>query len=131
MAYLESLTTFSSDIGNLNVFENLLPDQIRRVYYITNVPKNAVRGCHRHHKTWQALICISGSCRVYVDDSKEDQIFYLDSKSKCLILKPEDWHFMDKFEENTVLLVIANQYYDVNDYIDQPYSDKYLAIYNV
>lgn len=127
MAYLVHLANYSSNIGNLNVFEKLLPDEIRRVYFISDVPKNTIRGCHRHHLTWQGLICIAGSCRVYVDNSKEETVFNLDSKSKCLIIKPDDWHFMDQFVENTVLLVIANQYYDINDYIDKPYSDNYLA----
>lgn len=114
-------------MGDLSVFENLIPGDIKRIFYISNVPKEAVRGKHRHHKTWQALICINGSCRVYVDDSAEENVYQLDTNSKCLIVEPKDWHFMDNFEENTILLVIANQFYNVDDYIDQPYSDKYLS----
>jgi dTDP-4-dehydrorhamnose 3,5-epimerase-like enzyme len=127
MAYLKNLNTFNSEMGDLSVFENLIPGEIKRIFYISNVPKDAVRGKHRHHKTWQALICINGSCRVYVDDSVEENMYQLDSNSKCLIVEPKDWHFMDQFEENTILLVIANQYYDIQDYIDQPYSNKYLS----
>jgi dTDP-4-dehydrorhamnose 3,5-epimerase-like enzyme len=114
-------------MGDLSVFEDLIPGNIKRIFYISNVPKEAVRGKHRHHKTWQALICIQGSCRVYVDDSIEENMYQLDTNSKCLIVEPKDWHFMDNFEENTILLVIANQYYDILDYIDEPYSDKYLS----
>ena len=124
---MKNLDTFNSEMGDLNVFEKVIPGEIKRIYYISNVPENTVRGKHRHHKTWQALICINGSCRVYVDNSIEENIFQLDTNSKCLIVEPKDWHFMDQFEENTILLVIANQYYDIKDYIDEPYSDKYLV----
>lgn len=127
MAYLKNLDTFNSEMGDLNVFERVIPGEIKRIFYICNVPINTVRGKHRHHKTWQALICISGSCRVYVDNSVEENVFHLDGHSKCLVVEPKDWHFMDNFEENTILLVIANQYYSVDDYIDEPYSNKYLT----
>ncbi len=126
MAYLEQLKTNSSDLGNLLVFEELLPGTIKRVYFIKDVPHDVVRGKHRHHNTWQALICIAGSCRVYSNDSKTEQIFNLSANSNCLILSPVDWHLMDNFTEDTVLMVIANEHYDINDYIDEPYSESYL-----
>ncbi len=125
MAYLEQLKTNNSDFGNLLVFEKLLPGTIKRVYYIKDVPENVVRGKHRHHKTWQALICIAGSCRVFVDDSNKHQIYNLTANSNVLILAPNDWHFMDNFTKDTVLLVVANEFYDMQDYIDEPYSNSF------
>lgn len=126
MAYLEQLKTNSSELGNLLVFEKLLPGAIKRVYFIKDVPPNVVRGKHRHRNTWQALICISGSCKVYTNDSKTEQIFNLTTNTNCLILSPSDWHFMDNFAKDTVLMVIANDHYDINDYIDEPYSESYI-----
>jgi dTDP-4-dehydrorhamnose 3,5-epimerase-like enzyme len=125
MAQLVKLNTFFSESGDLKVFEKLIPGEIKRVYYINNVPKNVVRGKHRHKKTWQALICISGSCRIFVDNGTKQEFYILNNDENCLIIEPSDWHFMDRFTENSILLVIANEYYDVNDYIDEPYSNKF------
>jgi tellurite resistance-related uncharacterized protein len=125
MAYVKNLETFESESGNLNVFEGLIPDKIERVYFINNVPKNILRGKHRHHKTWQALVCITGSCRIYVDNGNEENIYNLDNNQKCLIIEPKDWHFMDNFSSDANLLVIANQKYSKDDYIDEPYSNNY------
>ena len=124
MAHLVQLNSIQSSSGNLNVFENLLPGEIKRVYYISNVPKSSVRGKHRHHKTWQALICINGSCNVHVNNNIEETNYLLKDKSTCLIIEPKDWHQMDQFSDDCILLVIANENYDVNDYIDEPYPAK-------
>lgn len=116
------LAHFNSDQGSLRVFEGLMPGSIKRIYYITDVPPDTVRGGHRHHITWQALICIKGSCRVYVHDGGSEQEFLLDKPDVCLLLEPKDWHTMDNFSQDAILLVMANEMYDVNDYIDEPYK---------
>jgi len=64
-------------------------------------------------------MCLGGSCEIYVNNGQE-QIILLDSPEKCLILSPEDWHTMDKFSEGSVLLVLASELYDKNDYIFDP-----------
>ena len=48
----------------------------------------------------------------------------LDNPNKCLIVEPEDWHTMDNFSKDAVLLVLASEYYDASDYIDKPYSNQ-------
>lgn len=123
MAKIVSLNSFSSEVGDLTVFQGHIPGFIKRVYYISNVPKDVVRGGHRHHKTWQGLVCIKGSCRVLVDDSVEQVAFELKACSSSLIVEPKDWHIMKDFSEDCVLLVIANENYDKNDYIDKPYRE--------
>lgn len=120
MAYFIELPTFSDDRGSLTVVEKILPFEIKRFYYIYNV--SSKRGGHRHHKTIQALISLNGSCEVYVNNGKEEQTFLLDSPDKSLILEPQDWHTMDKFSKDTILLVLASEYYDINDYIDEEYE---------
>jgi tellurite resistance-related uncharacterized protein len=120
MSQLIELSTFSSESGNLTVFERIIPGAIKRVFYIYGT-NQLQRGGHRHHKTWNALICVRGSCRVYSNDGEEEEYFFLDSPTTCLILEPKDWHIMDSFSEDAILLVLSNEYYDQADYIDEPY----------
>ncbi len=126
MAQLLLLNTFESDAGDLTVFEKVLPGEIKRVFYIRG-KEGHERGGHRHLKTWQALICISGSCRVFVDNNKTQDSYYLDSPEKCLLLAPEDWHVMDEFLESSILLVLANTVYEKDDYIFEPYEQTAVA----
>ncbi len=123
MAKLLKINTFNSEKGELSVLEDFLPGGVKRVYYIKNVPADAVRGGHRHKLTKQVLVTISGNCRVETDNGFEKNIFELNSHEKCLILDPEDWHIMNNFSNDCILLVLANQVYDVKDYIDEPYYD--------
>lgn len=123
MSQLLLLDTFSSDAGDLTVFEKILPGHIRRVFYIQG-KEDSVRGGHRHKETWQALVCISGSCRVLNDNGFKQEEFILDSPQKCLVLAPEDWHVMDQFSSDAILLVLANQFYDKEDYIYEPYPQS-------
>jgi len=119
MAYLLDLPTFSDERGELTVIENELPFDTKRFYYIYNA--FGKRGGHRHKKTIQALICLGGSCEIYVNDGKSEQVFLLKNPSKCLILDPNDWHTMENFSTTVTLLVLASEYYDSNDYIDEKY----------
>ena len=120
MAYFIKLPTFGDERGKLTIIENVLPFDIKRFYYVYDVCSK--RGGHRHHKTKQALVALGGRCEIYVNNGKEQQTFLLDSSDKCLIMEPEDWHTMDNFTKGTTLLVFASEYYDVNDYIDEPYT---------
>lgn len=120
MAKLYELKTFSSDNGNLTVFENIIPGSIQRVFYIYQAGQN-VRAGHRHRLAWNALICVSGNCRVYVNNGQEETYFTLNDPKACLVLHPEDWHTMDAFSDDAVLLVVSNQLYDKDDYIYEPY----------
>ena len=85
MAYLINLNTFSDKRGNLTVIEKQVPFDIKRVFYIYGVD-NSIRGNHRHHKTIQAAICISGSCMISNNNGKKVEDFLLDCPDKCLIL---------------------------------------------
>ena len=122
MPSLIELNTFHSDAGNLTVFEKMMPGTIRRVFYIYGAG-HIPRGGHRHKKTWNALICLHGKCRVYVHDGEEDNHFFLENPATCLILEPRDWHTMEDFSEDAILLVLSNEYYELSDYIDAPYPE--------
>ena len=120
MAYLIDLPTFGDARGNLTVVEKLLPFEIKRFYYIYDVTNK--RGGHRHKKTIQALICLGGSCEIYLNDGIKEEIVVLDTPNKCLIVEPKDWHTMDKFTLGSTLLVFSSEFYDRDDYVDEEYK---------
>jgi len=121
MAYLIDLKTFTDKRGNLTVIEKSIPFDVKRIFYIYGVD-DSVRGGHRHHKTIQAAICLQGSCRINNNNGNKAEVFMLDSPHKCLILEPSDWHTMDQFTPNAILMVLASEYFDANDYIFEPYA---------
>jgi len=121
MAYIEDLKTFTDRRGNLTVIENILPFQIKRVFYIYGVD-NSIRGGHRHHDTVQAAVCIKGECKIYNNNGNNEEVFHLNSPSKCLILEPRDWHKMYDFSEDAILMVFASENFDENDYIYEAYN---------
>ena len=124
MASILTLKTAESQDGFLSVFEHLMPGSIERVYFIYGVADESIRGGHMHHQTWQGLICLNGSCKIYIQESPEkDYVVNLNDPKKCLLLKPSDWHQMYEFSAGSILLVLANRNYDPEDYIDTPYDE--------
>lgn len=122
MAHLIDLKTFTDERGRLTVIEDSqLPFKIKRSFYIYGTKEHVVRGKHRHKKTVQAMICLQGSCEVYNNNGKKEERFLLDNPSKCLILQPEDWHYMDNFGSDTIMQVLASENFDADDYIYEPY----------
>lgn len=90
MAKIIQLKTISDDRGNLTVLDNIqqaLPFTVKRVFCLYGVDA-ADRGRHRHEKTYQAAICINGSCIVENDHGRAQQQFMLDTPDKCLMLYP-------------------------------------------
>lgn len=122
MAQLLDLKTFTDTRGNLTVIEKILPFDIKRIFYIYGVD-DSVRGHHRHKKTIQAAISLQGECRIMNQGGSElpTQAFLLNSPSKCLIINPEDFHWMDNFSKDCILMVFASEYFDSEDYIYTPY----------
>lgn len=118
-----NLQTFTDQRGNLTVVEKIFPFDIKRVFYIYGVD-DSERGHHRHKKTIQAAIAVKGSCRIFCQDGDSLVIneYFLDSPSKCLIIEPQDYHWMNKFSEDCILMVFASEYYEKEDYIFEPYQ---------
>jgi dTDP-4-dehydrorhamnose 3,5-epimerase-like enzyme len=121
MAQLIDLKTFTDKRGNLTVIEKVIPFEIKRVFYIYGVD-SSVRGGHRHKKTVQAAISIKGSCRICNNNGNGTESYALNAPNKCLLLYPEDWHTMDQFSEDAILMVFASEYFDAADYIYEPYK---------
>lgn len=115
--------------GLLSVIEgnNTVPFDIKRVFYIYGTMLGVRRGFHAHHKTRQALVCVAGSCKVYLDNISRQEVILLDSPNKILLLEPNDWHEMYDFSSDCVLLVLASHLYDAEDYI-RDYT-KFVEVY--
>lgn len=122
MAHLINLKTFCDQRGNLTVIEKIIPFDIKRIFYIYGVD-SSVRGKHRHKRTIQAATCIQGKCTIWNNDGKNKEEFVLDSPDKCLIIKPADWHKMYNFSPDAILMVLASEYFDANDYIFEEYAE--------
>ncbi len=118
MSQIIELATITDERGSITIAEKVIPFEIKRVYWIYNL--SAKRGGHRHKKTIQALVCINGSCEIFIDNGKEKKSVMLDRSNRCLILEPDDWHTMESIDSNSVLLVMASEHYDKDDYIYEP-----------
>ncbi|MCR5233008.1 MAG: FdtA/QdtA family cupin domain-containing protein [Lachnospiraceae bacterium] len=94
-----------------------IPFKIRRVYYITDTKPGVVRGHHAHKKLKQVLICVHGSCKIGLDNGYEQEEVVLDSIDKGLVIEHNIWRTMYDFSEGAVLLVLASELYDPDDYI--------------
>lgn len=97
--------------------DNTAPFPIRRVYYIFNVNENFSRGFHAHRALKQLAVCVSGRCRLLLDDGKNRQDIWLDSPNKGLLIDEMIWREMYDFSPDCVLLVLASEHYDEADYI--------------
>ncbi|MDF2529248.1 MAG: WxcM-like protein [Gammaproteobacteria bacterium] len=121
MSNLLTLPIFKDQRGSLGVIEsNLLPFDIKRVYFLCE-PSGDVRGGHRHKATIQAMVCAQGSCEVICQNAEEVKAYRLDSPDMCLIIAPEDWHTYRPLTPDTVIMVLASEHYNSNDYIDEAY----------
>lgn len=94
-----------------------IPFEIKRVYYMYGVPENVRRGYHAHRNLEQVLICIAGSCKILLDDGKEKCVVTLDTPYEGIYISKAIWREMYEFSENAILVVLASDYYDENDYI--------------
>jgi dTDP-4-dehydrorhamnose 3,5-epimerase-like enzyme len=121
MAHLINIPTFKDTKGILTVLDNVVPFEIKRLFYIYSVD-DTQRGGHRHRETYQAAICIKGSCTITNNNGTMTEKFDLDTPEKCLMLDPEDWHVMHSFSEDAILLVLASTAFDPQDYIYEPYD---------
>ncbi|QDK40073.1 WxcM-like domain-containing protein [Bacteriovorax stolpii] len=114
-----SVTTIEDGRGELSVFESMksVPFEIKRVYYIKGMQAGISRGFHAHRKLSQMLICIQGSCRVLTDDAFTKKEVILSSNSKGLLIKNMVWREMHDFSQDCILMVLASELYDSEDYI--------------
>ena len=105
--------------GDICVVENArtVPFDIKRLYYLYDVPADAVRGGHAHKHLYQLLIAASGSFTVRLDDGKEQRSVSLKRPYQALLIKPGIWREVDDFSSGSVCMVLASELYDESDYI--------------
>ena len=115
MAKIIKLSTFNDKRGSLTVIEKNIPFEIKRVFYIYKVD-NSRRGFHKHKTTRQIAVCIKGSCDIVIENEKRE-IYNLNKADKGLLIEPEDYHWMENFSKDSILLILASELYDENDYI--------------
>jgi dTDP-4-dehydrorhamnose 3,5-epimerase-like enzyme len=94
-----------------------IPFAIKRTYYIYGTRAGVRRGKHAHHQLQQLMICLAGSCKVLLDDGKQREEVLLASNTRGLFIDPMVWHEMYDFSSDCVMLVLADGWYDVADYI--------------
>ncbi len=110
--------------GNLSFIEESkqIPFQMKRVYYLYDVPSGATRGGHAHRELHQVVIALSGSFDVILDDGYQRRSFFLNRPHYGLYIPPKIWRELENFSSNSVALSLVSEVYDEADYV-RDYSD--------
>ena len=105
--------------GNLTVVENsiTIPFDVKRVYYLYDIPGGEGRGAHAHRELEQLIIAASGSFTVTLDDGKSRRSFFLNRPYQGLNIKPGLWRDLVDFSSGAVAMVLASEVYQKDDYI--------------
>lgn len=106
--------------GNLTVIENgssAIPFDVKRVYYLYDIPGGESRGSHAHRNLQQLIIAASGSFSVTLDDGHNKKTFFLNRPYQGLIVRPGMWRDLFDFSSGAVCMVLASDLYDEKDYI--------------
>ncbi|MES2747902.1 MAG: FdtA/QdtA family cupin domain-containing protein [Bacteroidota bacterium] len=115
--------------GNLAIIEkDVVPFEIKRVYYLYDVPSSAKRGGHAHKDQMDLLLALSGSFDVILKDGKTTQTVTLNKPDKGLLIKTNVWRELENFSSGSVCLVVVSDVFDEADYIRE-YAD-YLTYVN-
>ena len=115
--------------GRLTVMENLAtaPINIKRVYYLYDLPAGAERGGHSHVVTRELVIPLAGSFDVMVDDGHRTKRVSLNNPGRGLLLPAGIWRTLDNFSSGSICLVLASEKYDESDYVREYESFKQLT----
>lgn len=115
---LIELPKISDPRGNLTFVENSrhVPFEIKRVFFLYDIPTAADRGAHAHKKLEQVIICLSGSFDVALDNGKEKERIHLNRPWQGLYVPPMVWASEINFDPGSVCLVLASDLYDEADY---------------
>lgn len=99
-----------------------IPFEMKRLYYIFDTKEYFPRGFHAHKNLLQVMVCVKGSCKVIIDDGKVKSTYTLNSPNQGLFVGRYLWREMHEFSDDCVLLVLASDYYNEEDYI-RDYND--------
>lgn len=117
--------------GNITVVENRMtvPFDVKRAYYLYDIPGGESRGGHAHKKLRQLVVAASGSFSVTLDDGKVKRTFLLNRPYQGLLVVPGIWRTLDDFSSGAVCLVLASMEYEEEDYVRD--YEFFLKIKNV
>lgn len=105
--------------GNITIVENkqLIPFDVKRLYYLYDIPSGEIRGGHSHKVLLQLIVSVSGSFDVKVDDGKNQRTFSLNRPDIGLLIVPGIWRELVNFSSGAICLVLASHEYDKTDYL--------------
>ena len=105
--------------GNITIIENNLdiPFEVKRIYYLYDIPSNQKRGGHAHKELYQLVIGASGSFNINLNDGVNDKTMFLNRPDFGLLIVPGIWRDLSDFSSGSVCLVFASEIYSENDYI--------------
>ena len=116
---LLEISKINNEAGNLTILENGLniPFDVKRIYYLYDVPSGSARGGHAHIELEQYIIAACGSYDVILDDGKNKKNFTLNRPNLALHILPGMWRELDNFSSGSISMVLASKLYDEKDYI--------------
>lgn len=105
--------------GNLSVVQNnvTIPFEVKRIYYLYDVPGGESRGAHAHKELYQLIVAASGSFTICLDDGTEKRTFFLNRPYQGLLIVPGIWRTLEDFSSGSVCMVLASEKYNKEDYI--------------
>jgi len=108
-----------SDVGNITVIENnaTIPFEVKRVYYLYDIPGGEERGGHAHKELKQLIVAASGSFDVVLDDGNVKRTITLNRPYYGLLIVPGIWRELNNFSSGAICLVLASHIYDEKDYV--------------
>lgn len=112
MSYILNIKTFKREMVDLTVLENVFDEPIQRIFFLTNLKNDSIRGKNSTTNSYEGIICIKGSCEVVVVRENKSNNYFLNSPNVCLIVEPYDWHKIINFSNDTILLAFSNKKYD-------------------
>jgi dTDP-4-dehydrorhamnose 3,5-epimerase-like enzyme len=116
--HIVDLPKIADSRGNLTFIEGQrhVPFDIRRVYYLYDVPGGAERGGHAHKQLSQLIVAVAGSFDIVINDGSKEKRIHLNRSYKGLYICPMIWRELDNFSSGAVCMVLASNLYDESDY---------------
>lgn len=113
------LSKIHNPAGNITIVEGVknIPFNIRRIYYLYDIPGGESRGGHAHKELYQLIVAASGSFEVLLDDGMNKKIVRLNRPNFGLLVVPGIWRELFEFSSGAICFVLASHKYDENDYI--------------
>jgi hypothetical protein len=113
------LSKIHNPAGNITIYQNggRQPFDVKRIYYLYDVPSGSDRGGHAHKNLYQLIIAAGGSFDIIIDDGKNKKIIQLNRPNFGLLVIPGIWREIVNFSSGAICLVLASQKYDASDYI--------------